>query len=294
MPTLLHLRDSIVPKIAFSSLAGNLTAYVAISDYMQSVLSDYLSVPGHKIFRINNGVHMPSPPSAEERRKARKNLGYEPDEIAFLSASAFVPWKNQRSFLDAYKTVKNKIPNSRIVICGDDISGENSNVASRINSGVRGLGDLAEAPGYVEDLTPYFHAADVFVHPAIGEPFGRVVVEAQAAGLPVVCYRSGSMEQVVAEGETGLIAELEAKKLGEKLLQIAKDEELRARLASNAPRHAAQFSVEKCVQGIYDLYGKMVSGDLPQPEKKQKKPTPQKELLRQRQLRDRKRKETTQ
>lgn len=58
--------------------------------------------------------------------------------------------------------------------------------------------------GLVQDMRAFFQTIDVFVHPALREPFGLVAVEAQAAGVPVVCTAVDGLPEVVADGTTGL------------------------------------------------------------------------------------------
>ena len=67
-----------------------------------------------------------------------------------------------------------------------------------------GVSEHVRFAGLVQDMRAFFEAIDVFVHPALREPFGLVAVEAQAAGVPVVCTAVDGLPEVVADGATGL------------------------------------------------------------------------------------------
>jgi glycosyltransferase involved in cell wall biosynthesis len=119
-----------------------------------------------------------------------------------------------------------------------------------------GLSDRIRFPGYIADPARIMSEIDVLVHPADNESFGRVVVEAMAAGLPVVGARGGGVGEIVLDGETGLLsAPDDPAALAENMARLIADVELRARLGTAGRRRAESlYSLESCAAGILRVY----------------------------------------
>jgi glycosyltransferase involved in cell wall biosynthesis len=100
---------------------------------------------------------------------------------------------------------------------------------------VRCLGTLAE-----DRLPPWCAACDLMVWPAFREAYGVALLEAQAAGLPVVACREGGVPDVVVDGETGvLIADRDLRRFADAIASLLHDHGRRRRLATAAVRHVA-------------------------------------------------------
>jgi glycosyltransferase involved in cell wall biosynthesis len=108
---------------------------------------------------------------------------------------------------------------------------------------------------------------DVLVHPADHESFGRVVVEAMAAGLPVVGVRGGGVGEIVRDGETGLLADADdAAGLAACIERVGRNEELRRSLGTAGRRRALDtYSLEACVAGMLRVYEQAMQRPLGRP-----------------------------
>jgi glycosyltransferase involved in cell wall biosynthesis len=111
-------------------------------------------------------------------------------------------------------------------------------------------------PGHVADPAQIMSEIDVLVHPADNESFGRVVVEAMAAAVPVVGVRGGGVSEIIADGRTGLVAAADsAAELAGHIERLARDAALRAALGSAGRQRAlANYSMEACAAGILRVY----------------------------------------
>src|SRR5262249_29217474 len=90
------------------------------------------------------------------------------------------------------------------------------------------------------DVARFYHALDVYVHPAHYEEFGQSVQEALACGLPVVTTSSvGAAELLSGEAREGIIARLSPASLAEAITRFVTDRGLRARLAQSGPKLVA-------------------------------------------------------
>jgi glycosyltransferase involved in cell wall biosynthesis len=119
-----------------------------------------------------------------------------------------------------------------------------------------GLADRFEWPGFVADPVEIMSQIDLLAHPADNESFGRVVVEAMAAGLAVVGVRGGGVAEIVKDNETGLLAQPDSPRdLAANIETLARDPE-RSRALGKAGRRRAEahYSLAANIQGILGVY----------------------------------------
>ena len=108
---------------------------------------------------------------------------------------------------------------------------------------------------YGYDVRPWFKAASVLILPSDDEPFGRVLVEAMALGVPVVATRSGGVPEIVRDKEDGLlVAPGRADEIAFAAKKILNDDSLRNRLGQAALKRAECFSLEKHVADMTRLF----------------------------------------
>ena len=103
---------------------------------------------------------------------------------------------------------------------------------------------------------------DVLVHPADNESFGRVVVEAMAAGLPVVGVRGGGVAEIVEDGRDGPAGRARrSARSGRSIEQLARDPQRRRALGQAGRRRAeAHYSLAACAAGILRVYEQAMAG----------------------------------
>jgi glycosyltransferase involved in cell wall biosynthesis/predicted metal-dependent phosphoesterase TrpH len=105
------------------------------------------------------------------------------------------------------------------------------------------------------ELAELYASADVFVFPSETETFGNAVVEAQAAGLPVVVVDRGAARESVVDGVTGVVVKAGVpSELIRSLRVLLADAELRERLGAAAHDWAQRFDLRQAVAGTFDLY----------------------------------------
>jgi glycosyltransferase involved in cell wall biosynthesis len=119
-----------------------------------------------------------------------------------------------------------------------------------------GLSDRFEWPGFDSDPARIMSQIDVLVHPADNESFGRVAVEAMAASLPVIGAKGGGLAEIVADNETGLLAERDdAVDLAAKIESLVRDPARRREMGHAGRRRAeAMYSLTACAQGVKRVY----------------------------------------
>ncbi len=143
-------------------------------------------------------------PVADARlAELRELLGLEPDAPVLFWVGRPVPFKDLGTLLRAVGIVCRQRPDARLVL-GGDFSGAQQWPALASQLG------LAEAVRFVgpvnrADLPDYFALCSVYLHSSMYEGFGRVMVEAAAAGRPIVATRTAGAVDIIMDGETGLL-----------------------------------------------------------------------------------------
>jgi glycosyltransferase involved in cell wall biosynthesis len=115
--------------------------------------------------------------------------------------------------------------------------------------------------GYQEDVAPYYAAFDALVLPSGNEGTPVSVIEALAAGRPVVATRVGGVPDVVRDGEDGFLVEAGATdELAERLARLARDPQLRERMGSEGrARVLPRYAVDRLVDDVDRLYRSLLS-----------------------------------
>jgi glycosyltransferase involved in cell wall biosynthesis len=104
-------------------------------------------------------------------------------------------------------------------------------------------------------LAELMASADLFVFPSETETFGNAVVEAQAAGLPVVVASRGAAHENLLDGVTGLVVDMRAPGALEDALRLLVDNEaLRKRMSAAAHRFAQRYGMSDAVRGTFEIY----------------------------------------
>jgi glycosyltransferase involved in cell wall biosynthesis len=109
--------------------------------------------------------------------------------------------------------------------------------------------------GETKDMRPWYHRATLLWLPSENEPFGRVLVEAMASGLPVIATRGGGVPEIVRDGTDGLLVSVgDALDLAAATKQILTDEPFRLSLSRSARDRANAFSLYSHVSSMTSIF----------------------------------------
>jgi glycosyltransferase involved in cell wall biosynthesis len=171
---------------------------IAVSKGVREELARYYGADAAQVAVVYNGVE-PGEFSAEaiarDRETTRATLGFAADEPVLLFVGDFYR-KGLLTVLDALAAMKT--PNAKLLVVG---RGEVA--AFRALADARGVAERVQFVGFQPNVVPYFSASDAFVFPTRYEPFGMVITEAMAAGLPVVTTRAAGAAEVITPGVDG-------------------------------------------------------------------------------------------
>ena len=178
---------------------------------------------------------------------------YQDGKLNILFVGRLEKRKGLRYLLEAYGKLKWDQPDIRLIVVGP---GNPDKESYRIISS-QNLQDV-EFVGRVsyEDLPRYYASADIFCSPATGaESFGIVLLEAMAAGKPVVASDIEGFRGIVTDGEQGLLVpKKDSDALAGALLLLCQDSELRQRLGGRGNRWAQDFRWELVASRVEDYY----------------------------------------
>lgn len=169
----------------------------------------------HKACVINNGVDIqqfaPHWGLADLRASLRSDMGLNGKKVVLFSG-AIRERKGIHTIIEAMAAVFSQHPNTVLLVAGG--SAQNTEAKDKFSKKVYKKaaqhGDKIKFLGFIphQEMHKYYLMADVFCAPSVwDEPFGLVMLEAMATGLPVVSSRRGGIPEIVQEGVTGLLVE---------------------------------------------------------------------------------------
>lgn len=172
------------------------------------------------------------------------------DATVIGNVARLVEQKGHRTLLAAVPKVLERRPDARFVIAGDgELRSELESLAAPYGEHVTFLGHVSEIPELLGSFT-------VFAFPSQYEGFSLAVVEAQAAGVPVVATPVGAIRENVVDGETGYLVPVgDAAALAKRLVYVLDHPDEARRVAAGARRRARAFSEERMVAETLALYG---------------------------------------
>jgi glycosyltransferase involved in cell wall biosynthesis len=156
----------------------------------------------------------------------------QPLRPVFLSSRNHEPLYNVACILRAFALIQQRIPEARLIVGG------NGSQRSQLESLARDLGLCQiEFVGRIEpeEMPAYYDRADIYLNSSNIDNMPISILEAFAAGLPVVTTNAGGIPYIVADGLTGLLVECnDHQALAERAIGLLKDPELAAKIARNA------------------------------------------------------------
>lgn len=158
------------------------------------------------------------------------------------------PWKGQHVFLRAAALV----PSARFVVVGDAIGGFSAGYPAQLRALVAELGiqDRVTFAGHRDDVAAVLATLDVFVHASLDEPFGIVILEALAAGVPVIAADGGGVPEIIQDGVNGFLVEHgDAETIAHAIEALLSDAALRQRfIAQGLQTVREHFTTQRMVE----------------------------------------------
>jgi len=195
-----------------------------------------------------------------DRGWLRAELGWNPGDLVVSNLGRITWWKGQDDFLRAMALVVRKEPRVRgLIVGGVERSYRDREYAARLHRMASELGIAGRVvfTGFRRDIPAILAASDLVVHcPTQPEPLGLVVLEAMAAGCPVVAAATGGIPEMVEHGVNGLLTppgDIDA--IADGIQMLLQDRAHAAHLGQQAQHSIRErFSVERHAQAIQEIY----------------------------------------
>ena len=167
------------------------------------VASGYIDPSRFKVIPVGIDDTLWTEDRADSRRFVRRQFRFPDDAVVCLTSGRFVRQKGHRYLLESARDLAERCDKLFFLLLGDGPLQEE--LQRQVTES--GLAERVVFGGLLDDHRKAVFGSDIYVHPAIIEPYGVVLVEAMAAGLPVVATRVGGIPEVVCEGETAVLVD---------------------------------------------------------------------------------------
>jgi glycosyltransferase involved in cell wall biosynthesis len=255
-PVVLHIhvvRPLGEPHRLAGQFFSQVAAIIAVSEYTKQELERWHALRPGLVRRIYNGVAtaLPAPKITPHSPEGKK--GDEGELV--IGMVGRLSTKGQRTFLPTAKRLVAEFPGLRFVFVGPDAP-ELTYAQFRQDLMLHELHNRSTLVGVSDQIPEILATLDILVHLPTDEAFGLALLEAAAAGLPVVATQIGGCQEVVCEGQTGFLIPLgDDTLLQARLHQLLADPSLRQRLGQAGQQRAQrEFSAESQLKDLCALY----------------------------------------
>lgn len=233
---------------------------VAVSEDIRRLLIGTVGVRPDRVRTIWNGVELDRfrldpERAAQLREQVRAEWGVGPDQPVVGTVGNLDPVKGHAYLIDAAAPVCRAYPTAMFVIAGhgqlhDDLARQAADL---------GLADRVHLLGFREDVPALLQAIDVFALPSLSEGLPLAVIEAMAAGRPVVATAVGGTCEVLRDDDTGLLVPPgDPAALAAGIGRLLAQADTRTRLTANAARQVArEFDMATTMKRYLELYDRL-------------------------------------
>lgn len=209
-------------------------------------------IPSKKIIYIPNGKDIFPFEAKLPKGEAKKRLGFGKEDILLGCVSRLFESKGQEYLVRAMPHILRKNPRAKAVFIGG------GNMLSYLESISKELGvsDNIVFLGERRDLPEVLRAFDMFIFPSLREGMPGALMEAMAAGLPIVATHIVGVDELIQDEENGLlVTPANSKEIADCVLRLLQDSKLSSRLGENARKTIENdFTVEKMAERLDEVY----------------------------------------
>ena len=221
------------------------------SKYFKSIISGW-GVLEEKINVIYNAVDVQRYTLKFSKEEARKQLKLDPKAKIILSVARLAPWKGIDKVIRVLPGILKKVPEVKYVVIGE---GDRSNLERLARS--HKVKDRIIFTGRItySEIPYWFKSADVLVLYSGYEGFSHVILEAMAAGIPVITSKKGGNPEAIDDGVNGLLIPINKKEeLKKAIIKILANQEFSQKLVRRGKEKIKKFNWNNLVKQTLEIF----------------------------------------
>lgn len=259
-----HMYDEIDYPIIVDELKFNADKIITIGPYTSKKLLKY-GIRKDKVVTVINGVDTNEilPVNKEEREHYRKLFGLKDSDKVVVCLSRIVKGKGIDKLVSGFLKISEKIPNTKLILAGDDDEGDTKPEVEKVIKANNLQNKIFIFPGEY-NIRKFHSVADVFCYPALCK--GMSVMEAMAAGLPVVGKKTTRKPLTVENGISGLMTEstaqfkIDPQEIADKISYLLKNPKLASKMGQAARvRIVEKYNLTKTIKKVLNVYSQTLS-----------------------------------
>ena len=243
-------------RLLYRLAARRVSGFVAVSEEVERSIVRKLGPIEDKVFTISNGVDITQFEKDEDRTQVTQMLGFESDVFLAVVVGRFHVQKGHSYLVEATPTISEQYPQVKFLFIGEgqlekDLKSQVNRL--KLNENIYFLGTRSDVPAILA-------AVDLFVLPSLWEGLSIALLEAMAAGKPIVATAVSGTSEVMIPGKTGLLVPPgNSRLLAEAILRILAEPALARKMGCAAKQHVTEnFSARKQADEHLALYRRLL------------------------------------
>ena len=270
-PHIWHVREPIGSKRQYRPILGERITFWLMNKLSRMIIcnSSYTAEVFYKRnipnVIIQNGLDSETFFQARTSGQSQRTiLGVLEDDLVIgMVGNLSTEWKRHDIFLEMAGSLSKESHKTKFIIFGSNTNLDQTEYTRKLSGQANRLGinDRVIWADFTSENAAMMNCLDILVHPALTEGSGRVVMEAMAAGKPVVAMKSGGVQELIRDRETGVLVQPgNINELAATVKLLLENESLRREIGENARNYAqAHFSEQASMDAIVKIYQDVVA-----------------------------------
>jgi glycosyltransferase involved in cell wall biosynthesis len=247
-----HINNKISKFLKYNN--PSLDRIICISNGIRAVLLGD-GVKSYKLCTIHSGIDTHKFDEIKKDTQFRSTYNIPENDVIVGTVAAIVDHKDYPNLLKAAKIVLEKKDNITFIALGE---GELENDMKKMAKEFKILNKF-HFLGFKKNIGPILKNFSLFVMPSKWEGLGTSILDAQAAGIPVIATHTGGIPEIIKHNKNGLlISPRNSKELANSILFLSENKNLRTKLSQGAREFVRDFNISKTVQNNIVLYKELL------------------------------------